>query len=234
MNDDESAHGNSIRESSGDVFAARLRGFGPLGLLAIVLIFLGNGLFPPASALLVLLWVHLSHTPWREIGFVRPKSWLRVVALGILFGVTFKFLMKSVVMPLLGADPINHAYHYLTGNRAAIPITLYAMIAGAGFGEETMFRGFMFERLHKLFGTSVVAKVAIVVITSVLFGLAHYRVQGLTGTEQATIVGLVFGTIFAVTGRIFLLMIAHAAFDLTAYAMIYWNLETKVAHLFFK
>jgi hypothetical protein len=29
-------------------------------------------------------------------------------------------------------------------------------------------------------------------------------------------------------------MIAHAAFDLTALAMIYWNFETGVAHLVFK
>jgi hypothetical protein len=29
-------------------------------------------------------------------------------------------------------------------------------------------------------------------------------------------------------------MIAHAAFDLTAYAMIYWNLESDVAHLIFE
>ena len=52
--------------------------------------------------------------------------------------------------------------------------------------------------------------------------------------EQATVVGLVFGTIFAITGRIFMLMCAHAAFDLTALAMIYWNLESKVAHLVFR
>ncbi len=45
---------------------------------------------------------------------------------------------------------------------------------------------------------------------------------------------LVFGTIFAVTGRIWMLMIAHAAFDLTALWIIYWDLETKVAHFFFK
>jgi len=37
-----------------------------------------------------------------------------------------------------------------------------------------------------------------------------------------------------VTGRLFLLMVAHVAFDLAAYAMIYWNFETTVAHLFFK
>ena len=31
-----------------------------------------------------------------------------------------------------------------------------------------------------------------------------------------------------------MLMFAHAAFDLTALATIYWNLESEVAHLFFK
>jgi len=45
---------------------------------------------------------------------------------------------------------------------------------------------------------------------------------------------LVFGTIFAFTGRIWMLIIAHAAFDLTAYAIIYWSLESDVAHLIFK
>lgn len=74
----------------------------------------------------------------------------------------------------------------------------------------------------------------IVLLTSVWFGLGYYSDQGLAGTEQATIVGLVFGTIFAVTGRIWMLMVAHAAFDLTALAMIYWDLESTVAHLIFK
>ncbi len=53
----------------------------------------------------------------------------------------------------------------------------------------------------------------IVLLTSVWFGLGHYHVQGLTGVEQATIVGLVLGTIMAKTGRIFVLMVAHATPD---------------------
>lgn len=77
------------------------------------------------------------------------------------------------------------------------------------------------------------AKTLTVLFTAILFGLAHYSDQGLAGVEQATMVGLVFGTIFAVTGRIFMLMVAHAAFDLTALAIIYWNLEPDVAHLVF-
>jgi membrane protease YdiL (CAAX protease family) len=156
------------------------------------------------------------------------------VAVGIVFGVAFKLLMKSVVMPLLVADPMNHAYHYLVGNRAALPGMLYAMIIGAGFGEETVFRGYLFERLGKLVGAGAGAKVAIVLLTSALFGLAHYSNLGLAGVEHATITGLVFGTIFAVTGRIWMLMCMHAAFDLTALAIIYWDLEFVVAHLVFK
>jgi hypothetical protein len=44
----------------------------------------------------------------------------------------------------------------------------------------------------------------------------------------------VLGTIFAFTGQIFMPMVAHAAFDLTALWMIYGDLESRMAHLVFK
>ena len=91
----------------------------------------------------------------------------------------------------------------------------------------------MFERLGKVFGKSARAKTLIVLVTSLLFGLAHYLDQGIPGVRQGVIVGLVFGTVFARTGRIFTLMVAHAAFDLTALAIIYWDLEAEVAGLVF-
>jgi len=220
--------------SSDDRVAAALRGFGPLGILSILVILAGNFVVAPVSAVLVLVWARLSRTPWREIGYVRPKSWTRTLAIGIVFGVAFKFAMKAIVMPLLGAPPINEAYHFLAGNTAALPWMLYVIIVGAGFGEETVFRGWMFERFGKLFGPGVWAKILIVLITSVWFALAHYSVQGVPGVEQAMVTGLVFGTIFAVTGQLPMLMVAHVAFDLTALAMIYWDIESDVAHLIFK
>jgi uncharacterized protein len=212
-----------------DPLAARLRGFGPVGILAFLAIILGNLVVVPLSAILVLWWVQRSRTPWRAIGYVPPASWTRTLAGGILFGIALKLVMKAIVMPLLGADPINQAYHFLVGNRAALPGMLFSMIVGAGFGEETVFRGYLFERLGKLLGSGPAAKAATVLLTSAVFGLAHYPEQGLAGAEQGAIVGLVFGTLFAVTGRIWMLMAAHAAFDLTALAIIYWDLETAVA-----
>src|SRR5882762_3080594 len=80
-----------------DRFAARLRGFGPIGILAILVILAGNFVMAPLSAILVLVWTKISNTPWREIGYVRPRSWMKTIALGIVFGVAFKFTMKAIV-----------------------------------------------------------------------------------------------------------------------------------------
>jgi len=217
-----------------DDTAAKLRGFGPVGILSILVVTAFGPILEPFGVLPALAWVHYSKTPWRELGFVRPKSWFWTVVIGIVFGATFKLVMKSIVMPLLGAAPINAAYHYLAGNDAALPGMLIVVIFGAGFGEETVFRGFLFERLGKLLGSGVYAKAAIVAATSLLFGLIHYPIQGLGGVEQSTIMGLVFGTIFALSGRIFMLMVAHAAFDVVAVLIIYLDLEVRVAHLVFK
>src|SRR5262249_28651825 len=65
-----------------DRFAVRLRGFGPVGILAMVVVVGLGPILEPLGALLALLWAHLSRTPWSELGLVRPKRWVGTVALG--------------------------------------------------------------------------------------------------------------------------------------------------------
>ena len=230
---------NSIQRASDDPFAAQLRGFGFTGIVAILfIVFTGNIVLPnmvalPVGAVLVLIWTWLSKTPWREIGYARPANWIVTILIGIVVGISFKLLMKAVVMPILRADPVNHTYNFLFGNDALLPAAIWSMLV-AGFGEETVFRGFMFERLEKLWGGAGASKIYIVIFTSVLFGLSHYYNQGWPGVEQASITGLVFGIIFASTKNIWMVMIAHACFDLTALTIIYKGLESEIAHWFFK
>lgn len=185
-------------------------------------------------AILVLLWARATRTPWRALGFVRPASWPLTIAAGIAFGVALKIVMKSLVMPLFGAEPANPAFQYLVGNTAALPGILWTVIVSAGFGEEVVFRGFLFERLGKLIGRGVAAKTLTVIVTSALFAAVHYSLQGWPGVQQAAVVGLIFGTIYAITGRLWLLIVAHAAFDVAAVAIIYFNLESRIAHLVFR
>src|SRR5256885_95071 len=86
----ESAGAMRTELLSDNRLAARLRGFGPLGILAIFIILAGNAIVISLSGILVLVWARLSHTPWREIGYVRPKSWLGSLAIGLVFGIAFK------------------------------------------------------------------------------------------------------------------------------------------------
>jgi len=229
---------NSTYQTTDNDFSTSLPGLSIGGILfTITIILIGNVtlvnmIMLPVGAVLVLIWVNVTATRWREIGYVKPKSWIAVVIIGLILGITFKFLMKAIVMPFFGADPVNHSYHFLAGNKALLPAAIWMMLA-AGFGEETVFRGFLFTRLERLLGWSNTSKILIVVITSALFAFGHHT-QGIAGIEQAAITGLVFGSIYAVNRSIWMIMVAHAAFDLTALALIYWNLETSVAHMIFK
>ena len=226
------------KESSGKRLAAELRGFGPAGLFAMGTILLTGTVIVknvaiPLGALLVLVWVKLSRTEWEAIGYKTPDNWLRTVLTGFLFGLSFKLLTKSVIMPLLGATPVNPIYHHLAGNAALLPYAIWAMLV-AGFAEETVFRGFLFERLRKVFPRKRWAKPLIILLTSFWFGIAHLPKQGPMGAIHGAILGLVFGSIYAEKGRLFFLMIAHAVYDLTALALIYWQWERTVAGFFFR
>ena len=97
--------GAGLTHPSEDRFSAELRGFGPLGILAILVIAGGTLVTPLLGAPLLLGWAWSSHTPWPEIGYARPRIWIGSLAIGLAFGSAFKLLMKALVMPLLGADP---------------------------------------------------------------------------------------------------------------------------------
>jgi membrane protease YdiL (CAAX protease family) len=214
--------------------AERLRGFGPVGLLAMLAIIAGSVAGPLVGALLVLAWAQLSQTPMRAVGLAAPRSWTATVAVGVLLGIAFKLSMKALVMPLLGAPPLNAPYHYLAGNPAALPGMLAAVLVSAGFGEEVVYRGYLFERLGKLLGTGKVALTATILVSTTLFALAHFPDQRLPGVEQAAVTGLVFGGIYAWRKQLWVVIVAHAAFDVAAVALIYWGWEEPVAHLLFR
>jgi hypothetical protein len=183
---------------------------------------------------LVLVWVAATRTPWKDIGITRWPTWWRELPLAVVGGAALKIVLKSVVLPPMGVPPMNAAYHFLVGNSAALPRLLLFVLIGAGIGEELIWRGFLFERLKALFGSSVRTTIAIVAITSILFGLAHLHDQGWPGVAQSTIVGAVLGTGYTRLKRIWPVMVAHAAFDVTAAFMIYLNLEEWFAHLIWR
>jgi len=146
--------------------AERLRGFGRLGLAAIVVILAGSVAGPLVGALLVLGWAQISETPLQALGFTRPRSRAVMLVVGVAIGIALKLGLKALVMPLLGAPPINAHYHYLSGNVAALPGIVATILISASFGEEVLFRGYLFERLGKLLGHGRAALTVTVLLSS--------------------------------------------------------------------
>ena len=186
------------------------------------------------SALLVWAWVYFSRTPWAEIGYVRLTHAWRTVLGGIAIGVVLKLVMKAIVMPMLHAPPINAHYAFLAGDYSALPGMLLLVVFRAGLGEETVWRGFLFQRFARLLGTGRVARGTTLVVTSALFALAHLSEQGVPGAQQAFAAGMVFGGLYLATRSLWLPVLAHAAFDVVAVLIISLRLEERVAHWLFR
>jgi membrane protease YdiL (CAAX protease family) len=214
--------------------AASLKGFGVGGVLSLILILAAVLVGIPIAAVLVLLWAWLSYTPLREIGLKRPQSWLGVIVVGVIAGVGLKLLMKSVVLPYLGAPATNPAFQDLHGDLDRFLIEIPQLIVLAGFCEELVFRGYLINRIQAMLGTSVATGIVAVFVTAAIFGPLHYFMQGYWGALQAAIIGIIFAGAYLLNGqRLWSLIVAHGAFDVFAFWIIYAGMEEKVAHLVF-
>lgn len=213
--------------------ATSLRKLGPRGLLGVLLVVAASMVGAAVGAIVVLLWAQLSRTPMPELGFRAPTNWLRVVIEAATLGMALKLVMKSLVMPLVGAPAVNTSYQYLAGNTAALPGIIGALLL-AGVAEELLYRGYAFERLRVFLGSGQAALWISVLVSAALFALAHYRDQGVPGVAQSAITGLAFAGMFARRGQIWSPIIAHITFNLTSVALIYGSWEEAVARTLFR
>ena len=219
--------------------AAALRGMGPVGA-AVFLAILGISIFAPPADLhtmlgagLILLWARLSRTPFREIGLVRPV-WARDLGIGIALGLLEKLVMKSVVLPLLGAPAVNPRFQHVVWDAKRLVVVLFLVIVSAGICEEIVYRGYLFERLGRWLGDSSAGRAAIVVLSAALFGAIH-SFQGAFGVVNAGLGGLIAGAIYFADGkRLPMVMAMHATFDVAGFLLIVFHLEERAAHLFFR
>jgi membrane protease YdiL (CAAX protease family) len=188
---------------------------------------------PRIGGPLVLVWAWWTGVKWGDLGFRRPKSWALLIGGGIVAGALEKLFSKTIMMPLLGAPDINAHYQYVVHNKHAMWGLIFTSLTFAGFFEEVLARGFLFERMGKFIGTSRAALIATILFTSALFGAAHYSEQSWMGVEQAAIFSIIDGIIFVATKQIWFLVVMHAAFDIVATLIIYNGIEVRLAHVFF-
>lgn len=145
---------------------------------------------------------------WSDYGFSKEKIGQQVlIGIAIALGMSFVF---TVVPHLAGkSDWVNnqHNYKFLW---QYIYEFVYCIIA-VGLTEEFVFRGFLYKKLKKLFGSSTFA----IVGSSILFGLFHF----LSGNIVQIILTGILGAIFCICRvkikqcTLLSLIIAHGVYD---------------------
>jgi membrane protease YdiL (CAAX protease family) len=93
----------------------------------------------------------------------------------------------------------------------------------AGICEELLYRGFLIWYLTQIFGLA-----AAVVLSSVLFGMAHLY-QGRKGILQTGVVGLVFALVYVATGSLWAPMLLHTLIDMNSGLLWYQVTHLQVA-----
>lgn len=182
---------------------------------------------------LILWWRKLTDSTFRSLGLYKPKSWIRTIVIGLLLGLLIKFVFASLVMPALGSVPsANSPFSFLKDNLTnALLFSLYVIVVG-GFSEELIFRGFLFRQAECWFGSGRIARVLMVVGGSLIFGLPHIY-QGGFGVIQSILVGMIYGSMYLLNKKnLWMVMIAHATFDLFAIYIIYHDLSVYMNELF--
>jgi membrane protease YdiL (CAAX protease family) len=153
---------------------------------------------------LYIIW--RSGDPWSHFGLMRPAWAVDLpLGLGVFLAGAFIDEVHSGIRPAprAAADPA-------TSGPAVYLLYLWASCAN-GFAEELVMRGYLLPRLRRLCG-SVTASVA---LTSVLFA-AYHVYQGPAETLAILLLGVVYGTAFCLTGRLWPVALAHALTNLIA------------------
>jgi len=164
---------------------------------------------------------------WRDIGLARPASWPKTVLLG--FGVALGTLLAIVAVQVIIqeipglelAPKDNSGYDAIGGNLPLLILYLTAAWTIITFGEEMIFRAFLTNSLVALFPGRKAQWALALIGSSIIFGLAHFS-WGLAGVLETTVMGLVLGSAYLLSGRnLWVTIIAHGLANTLGFVLIF-------------
>lgn len=145
---------------------------------------------------------------------------LLVFILGVAGFVIGSIIMANIVGIPEGSD--MSAYNYLKDNIWMLLLSLTGIYVVSSFGEEVIYRAFLINRISELGLRDKKGKILTVLISAIIFGLAHYS-WGLMGIVQTGCMGLVLGTSYVyLKKRIWVLIFAHAYMDTVLMLQLYF------------
>jgi membrane protease YdiL (CAAX protease family) len=170
---------------------------------------------------------------FNDVG-LRPISfqyniWFTVITI-VVSGSFFVILLYQIISYLTSAkyrekvktnlhNSAAKSHYDAVMNNIAIPRSrkekqlFFWLALTAGFGEELVFRGFLYHNLHAIF--TDISLIIIMLIGSITFGLLHIY-QSFSGVIKTTILGALLGCLYLVTGSLIPGILLHFFIDFSA------------------
>lgn len=167
----------------------------------------------------------LRNGSFAAIGFRRPGSWPRVLAIAAGAAALRIVLGEHVVEPLASRvwPPIvaPEGTDSIAGHPGYALLWLLLVWTWAAFGEEIAYRGYLLGRAAEALGRTPAAQALAVVVTSVLFGFGHFY-KGPAGIVDSGVAGLVLAFAWFLAGRnLWAPVLAHGFIDTFGLVMLY-------------
>lgn len=179
-----------------------------------------------ALAVLLVAWLALGR-PLAALGFVAPGGSGFFAGLLLLLAMTIYLVFAWRKAFAATADErekvvasLGNLRHFMPHDRRTYT-TFFWLSITAGIVEEILYRGFVFWYLGEFLPTW-----AVVLVSALAFGVGH-SYQGNSGIVRVTLVGIVFGGYYLLTGSIWLPIVAHAVLDILQGAMLYEYLRDR-------
>jgi membrane protease YdiL (CAAX protease family) len=187
------------------------------------------GLGVIAALVLIGLTVWLRGDGLIGLGFFPPENWTNTVLWSIVLGIALQIGSTVVLEPFsdkVTKSTTDHsAFESLRGNVKNFLFVLVLVWVLVAFVEEIIFRGYVMGEIAELIGASEAALAVNVILSSVLFGLAHWY-QGKSGALSTGIIGAVLGILFIASGfSLWLPILTHGFIDTIGLFLIYVNAD---------
>jgi membrane protease YdiL (CAAX protease family) len=161
------------------------------------------------------------------LGLVRPESWLRTIGEGVALAAAAAVALALFGQPIASkfGMPDLHVFATMRDHPGELAQWLAVTWTTAAFGEEIVFRGFLIPRLSPVQRLGDVGWALGIIVSSLLFGLAH-SYQGAGGAILSGVIGAVLGVGFVLGKRnLWRTITAHGLFDSVSLVLLFIQLR---------
>jgi len=175
----------------------------------------------------ILIITYFEDRSFKKIGFKNQFGFLKLIGITLMIFIIIEPVLDFIIQPLVnkltGEVPDYTAFDLVKNNFPKFIKYLFFIWISAAFGEEILFRGFMFRQFNIILPHFRLKIVAIILITSVLFATPHLYL-GLSGVILTFIFGLLFSIVYVKYDyNIWIVILLHGLIDSLFITLSYFD-----------